>query len=73
MRKYASQIQRLQHELGLEVSQFPWLGISEFEVLENNTEHLNDGDWEEELDRILDSQLDEFRRMKEDDESEPSF
>lgn len=71
MRKYASRIQRLQHELGLEISRFPWLGKSEFGVPEDNTEH--DGDWEEELDRIFDSQLDEFRRMKEEDRSEPSF
>lgn len=73
MRKYASRIQRLQHELGLEISRFPWLTISQFEVPEDNAEHLHDEDWEEELDRILDSQLDEFRRMKEEDRSEPSF
>jgi hypothetical protein len=72
MRKYATRIQHLQHELGLEISQFPWLGTFEFGVPEDNPEYLDDENWEE-VDRIVDNQLEEFRRMKEEDRSEPSF
>jgi hypothetical protein len=71
MREYATRIQRLQHDLGLEISHFPWLEMSQFGVSEDNTE--NDENWEEELDRISNNQLEELRRMKEEDRSEPSF
>jgi len=50
MIEYATRIQRLQHDLGLEISQFPNLSIPKFEAPNDSTRYLNDNYSEEEVD-----------------------
>ena len=73
MIEYAERIQRLQHDLGIHITEFPNLGMSRFGNSEESAMVLDNEISEDDVESILNAQLEEFRKMKEEDRYEPSF